>query len=92
VGPLPQYRATYEARSPAGRADEINGAVLLLQGLDDRVVPPAQTERLHDALLAHGRRCTVRFFDGEGHGFRRAETLEACLEEELAFYRSELHL
>jgi dipeptidyl aminopeptidase/acylaminoacyl peptidase len=92
VGPLPEYRATYEARSPVGRADEIDGAVLLLQGLDDRVVPPAQTERLHDALLARGRPCTVRFFEGEGHGFRRAETLEACLNEEVAFYRRELHL
>jgi dipeptidyl aminopeptidase/acylaminoacyl peptidase len=75
-----------------GRADEINGAVLMLQGLDDRVVPPAQTERLHSALLAGGRRCTVRFFEEEGHGFRRAETLEACLKEELAFYQRELHL
>jgi dipeptidyl aminopeptidase/acylaminoacyl peptidase len=92
VGPLPGYRATYEARSPVGRADEINGAVLLLQGLDDRVVPPAQAERLHSALLARGGRCTVRFFEGEGHGFRRAETIEACLEEELAFYGRELHL
>ena len=46
VGPLPEYREAYEARSPVGRAEEINGAVLLLQGLDDRVVPPAQTERL----------------------------------------------
>jgi dipeptidyl aminopeptidase/acylaminoacyl peptidase len=92
VGPLPEYRATYEARSPMGRADDINGAVLLLQGLDDRVVPPAQTDRLHGALLARGRHCTVRFFEGEGHGFRRAETLEACLEEELAFYQRELHL
>jgi dienelactone hydrolase len=92
VGPLPEYRATYEARSPVGRADEIDGAVLLLQGLDDRVVPPAQTERLQGALLARSRPCTVRFFEGEGHGFRRAETLEACLNEELAFYRRELHL
>ena len=90
VGPLPEYQETYEARSPVGRADEINGAVLLLQGLDDRVVPPAQTERLRTALLARGRPCTVHFFEGEGHGFRRAETLEACLEEELAFYRRQL--
>jgi dienelactone hydrolase len=92
VGPLPEYRATYEARSPVWRADEIDGAVLLLQGLDDRVVPPAQTERLQGALLARGRPCTVRFFEGEGHGFRRAETLEACLSDELAFYRRELDL
>jgi dienelactone hydrolase len=92
VGPLPAAKETYEARSPVGRAGDISGAVLLLQGLDDPVVPPAQTERLHSALLAHGRHCTVRYFEGEGHGFRRAETLEACLEEELAFYRRELHL
>ena len=92
VGPLPAAKETYEARSPVGRAGDISGAVLLLQGLDDRVVPPAQTQRLHSALLAHGRHCTVRYFEGEGHGFRRAETLEACLKEELAFYLRELHL
>jgi dipeptidyl aminopeptidase/acylaminoacyl peptidase len=56
------------------------------------VVPPAQTERMRDALVAEGRHCTVRFFEGEGHGFRRAETLQACLEEELAFYQRELAL
>jgi dienelactone hydrolase len=92
VGPLPAAKETYEARSPVGRAGDISGAVLLLQGLDDRVVPPAQTERLHGALLADGRHCTVRYFEGEGHGFRRAETLEACLEEELAFYLRELSI
>jgi dipeptidyl aminopeptidase/acylaminoacyl peptidase len=90
VGPLPAAQETYEARSPTHRAGEISGAVLLLQGLSDAVVPPAQTERLGAALLAEGRHCTVRYFEGEGHGFRRAETLEACLEEELAFYRREM--
>ena len=49
-------------------------------------------ERMRDALGAAGRRCVVRFFEGESHGFRRAETLVACLEEELAFYRTELRL
>jgi dienelactone hydrolase len=92
VGPLPESRATYEARSPARRAAEIKGSVLLLQGLDDRVVPPAQTEQLRDALTAAGRHCEVHFFEGEGHGFRRAETLRACLEAELAFYQRELRL
>ena len=92
VGPLPECRETYEARSPAWRPGSLSGAVLLLQGLDDPVVPPAQTERLRDALVAEGRHCTVRFFEGEGHGFRRAETLQACLEEELAFYQRELDL
>jgi len=92
VGPLPACRETYEARSPVERAGDIRGAVLLLQGLDDPVVPPEQTERLRDALLHGEGRCTVRFFEGEGHGFRRAETLEACLVDELAFYQRELRL
>jgi dipeptidyl aminopeptidase/acylaminoacyl peptidase len=92
VGPLPGSRETYLARSPVERAHEIVGAVLLLQGLDDPVVPPAQTERLRDALRAKGRSCTARFFEGESHGFRRAQTLRDCLEEELAFYRRELRL
>ena len=86
IGPLPVCRALYEERSPTRRADEIRGSVLLLQGLDDLVVPPAQTEGLRDALVDHGRHCEVRFFEGEGHGFRRAETVRAALEEELGFY------
>jgi dipeptidyl aminopeptidase/acylaminoacyl peptidase len=92
VGPLPESRETYEARSPTRRAAEIHGSVLLLQGLDDLVVPPAQTRQLHDALQAEGRHCEVRYFEGEGHGFRRADTLVTALEEELAFYRRELRL
>lgn len=92
IGPLPACREVYEARSPVRRAADMNGAVLLLQGADDPVVPPAQAERLRDALVAAGRPCVVRFFEGESHGFRRAETLVACLEEELAFYRAALDL
>jgi len=92
IGPLPESREIYEARSPVNRAAHMGGSVLLLQGTEDPVVPPAQAERLRDALSAAGRRCVVRFFEGEGHGFRRAETLVACLEEELAFYRTELEL
>jgi dipeptidyl aminopeptidase/acylaminoacyl peptidase len=92
IGPLPDYRETYEARSPTRRAAAIKGSVPLLQGLDDLVVPPAQTDGLRAALLAQGRRCEVRRFEGEAHGFRRAETLEAALDAELAFYLSELGL
>jgi dipeptidyl aminopeptidase/acylaminoacyl peptidase len=70
----------------------MTGSVLLLQGTEDPVVQPAQAERMCDALVAAGVRCDLRFFEGEGHGFRRAETLVACLEAELAFYLSELRL
>jgi dipeptidyl aminopeptidase/acylaminoacyl peptidase len=92
VGTLPGSLPTYLARSPVERAGEMTGAVLLFQGLSDPVVPPAQAERLRDALLAAGRHCTVHFFEGESHGFRRAETLRACLNEELEFYQRELRL
>jgi dipeptidyl aminopeptidase/acylaminoacyl peptidase len=92
VGPLPAARATYEVRSPTRRAGDMAGAVLLLQGLDDPVVPPAQAEALRAALMAAGRPCEVRFFPGERHGFRRADTVQAALETELDFYRRYLDL
>jgi dipeptidyl aminopeptidase/acylaminoacyl peptidase len=92
VGPLPKDRALYEARSPVNRAAEVRGSVLLLQGTDDRVVPPSQAESLQRALAAAGGRCEIRYFPGEGHGFRRAETLADCLQAELEFYQRELDL
>jgi dipeptidyl aminopeptidase/acylaminoacyl peptidase len=56
------------------------------------VVPPEQAEGMLAALDATGTACELEFFEGEGHGFRRADTLTACLEAELAFYVRELHL
>jgi dipeptidyl aminopeptidase/acylaminoacyl peptidase len=92
IGPLPGSRALYEERSPIQRAGSMRGSVLLLQGADDRVVPPAQAESMQAALAAAGTYCDLEFFDGEGHGFRRADTLTACLEAELAFYVRQLDL
>jgi dipeptidyl aminopeptidase/acylaminoacyl peptidase len=92
IGPLPEARDLFVERSPVSRADAMKGAVLLLQGTDDAVVPPAQAERMRDALVAAGTPCDLRFFEGEGHGFRRADTLTTCLEAELAFYLEVLHL
>jgi dipeptidyl aminopeptidase/acylaminoacyl peptidase len=92
IGPLPACRRTYEERSPLHRAAEIEGSVLLLQGAEDPVVPPTQAQSLRDALHAEGRHCEMRLFAGEGHGFRRAETLEAAFEAELGFYRRVLEL
>jgi len=92
VGPLPSARPLYDQRSPVNRGQEMQGSVLLLQGLDDPVVPPSQAEHLQQALRAAGRRCEARYFPGESHGFRRQETLVACLEDELAFYLEELQL
>ena len=92
IGPLPGSRPLYDERSPVHRARSMKGAVLILQGTEDAVVPPSQAEGMRAALDAAGTRCDLQFFDGEGHGFRRADTLTACLEAELAFYLHELDL
>jgi dipeptidyl aminopeptidase/acylaminoacyl peptidase len=86
VGPLPAARERYRERSPVNRVGDLEGAVLLLQGLDDRVVPPAQAESMVTALHARGVRCEYLAFEGEGHGFRRLETLQAAYQAELDFY------
>lgn len=87
VGPLPGARERYRERSPLYRVGDLEGAVLLLQGLDDVVVPPAQAESMMAALHARGVRCEYLAFAGEGHGFRRLDTLQAAYRAELAFYQ-----
>ncbi len=86
VGPRPGALAAYRERSPMHHADRVTGSVLLLQGLDDPVVPADQAERFAAALRAHGVDCRYQAFAGESHGFRRAETLHAAVTAELAFY------
>jgi dipeptidyl aminopeptidase/acylaminoacyl peptidase len=85
VGPWPQCADRYHERSPARHPEDVGAAVLLLQGEDDAVVPPNQAARMADALRAGGMRCDVLLFPGEGHGFRRAETVAAAARTELAF-------
>jgi len=87
VGPYPEARELYQARSPLHHADRIRAPVAMFQGLEDRVVPPDQTERMAAALQARGVPVAYHRFAGEGHGFRRAETLARALEAELALYR-----
>ncbi len=66
----------------------MSGAVLLIQGRDDPVVPADQAERFAAMVEARGVPCRLILFDGEAHGFRRAATIEASLVAELEFYRS----
>ncbi len=73
-------------RSPIHAVGQITAPVLLLQGLDDKVVPPDQSRDMADALKANGNPVALVEFEGEGHGFRRAETVIAALELEYAFY------
>lgn len=85
VGPLPEAESVYVERSPLTHAERIDVPVLLLQGAEDRVVPPSQSEAIRDALAARGIPHEYVLYAGEGHGFRRAETIVSSLRTELAF-------
>jgi dipeptidyl aminopeptidase/acylaminoacyl peptidase len=86
IGPLPAASDLYQARSPIGHVSPLTCPVLLLQGLDDPIVPPAQSEAIAADLAAHRIPHAYLAFEGESHGFRKAETVIASLEAELAFY------
>jgi dipeptidyl aminopeptidase/acylaminoacyl peptidase len=86
IGPLDTAREVYLERSPSARPDKLTGPILLLQGLEDEVCPPAHTEAFARAIDGSGIRHAYLGFPGEQHGFRRAETIKAALEAELSFY------
>ena len=86
VGPYPQDREVYRQRSPVHVADRIRSPVILFQGLEDAVVPPSQAEMLVGALRENGVPHAYVTFEGEQHGFRKAETLRRAVEAELWFY------
>ncbi len=85
VGPYPESSALYRERSPVLHLEGIACPVLLLQGLDDKVVPPNQAEAMVAALTAKGIPHRYLAFEGEGHGFRGATAIRASLEAELSF-------
>jgi len=86
VGPLPEADEIYRERSPLHHADRITCPIILLQGLEDRVVPPEQATTMAAALRANGVPVAHLEFEGEGHGFRAAENQIKALEAELSFY------
>ncbi|KAF0646465.1 MULTISPECIES: LpqB family beta-propeller domain-containing protein [Streptomyces] len=86
VGPHAEVPGLYEERSPLNRADRISAPFVLLQGLDDLICPPAQSERFLARMAGRGVPHAYLAFEGEEHGFRRAETLVRALEAELALY------
>ena len=85
VGPWPAAIDVYRDRSPITHADSIRDPLLLLQGLDDKVVPPSQSEAIVEALKQHSIPYAYIPFEGEGHGFRKAENLKRAGEAHLSF-------
>jgi len=92
VGPWPERADLYRERSPLAHADRLARPVIFFQGLEDRVVPPAQAETMVAALAKRGVPHAYLTFEGEGHGFRRAESLATALEAERWFFAEVLGL
>jgi dipeptidyl aminopeptidase/acylaminoacyl peptidase len=86
IGPYPQNADLYRARSPIHAVDMISTPMLVLQGADDKVVPPSQAELIVGALRAKALPHAYLLFEGEGHGFRRADSIVRSREAELSFY------
>jgi dipeptidyl aminopeptidase/acylaminoacyl peptidase len=85
VGPYPEAAEIYRQRSPVHFLGQISCPVLVMQGLDDMVVPPSQAEAIVEALTANGVPHAYLAFEGEGHGFRGAAAIRRSLEAELSF-------
>ncbi len=86
VGKYPQERELYRARSPINFTDQLSCPVIFFQGLEDKIVPPNQAELMVEALRAKKMAVAYVAYEGEQHGFRRAENIKRTLDGELYFY------
>ncbi len=86
VGPYPEAKDIYVARSPIHHLDGFKAPMIVLQGDEDAIVPPAQSEMIVEALRARGVPVCYLLFKGEQHGFRSADNIVRALEAELAFF------
>ncbi|HIC96727.1 TPA: S9 family peptidase, partial [Candidatus Bipolaricaulota bacterium] len=86
IGPYPERRDLYVQRSPIHFTDRLSCPVIFFQGLEDEIVPPNQAETMVEALRAKGLPVAYVPFEGEQHGFRRAESIKRALDAELYFY------
>ncbi len=86
IGPYPQDLETYAERSPINHVDRLSAPVIFFQGAEDRVVPVNQTELMVEALKIRAVPVGYFLFEGEQHGFRKAENIKRALDAELYFY------
>jgi dipeptidyl aminopeptidase/acylaminoacyl peptidase len=85
IGPYPEAKEIYDARSPINAVDQLNCPLILFQGLEDKVVPPNQAQMMYDAVKAKGIPVAYVPFEGEQHGFRQAQNIIRAVEGELYF-------
>ncbi|MEY3107804.1 MAG: hypothetical protein RL730_155 [Actinomycetota bacterium] len=86
IGPYPERKDLYIERSPLTHVEKLNSPLIIFQGLEDKVVPPSQSEAIRDICLKKGLKYKYFAFEGEGHGFIKAESIITSLEEELKFF------
>jgi dipeptidyl aminopeptidase/acylaminoacyl peptidase len=87
IGPYPESKFLYQQRSPINSSEQLNCPVIFFQGLEDRVVPKEQAEKMVAALDKKALPVAAQYYAGEQHGFRKAETIIQSLENELSFYQ-----
>jgi len=86
VGPFPEQRDLYRERSAIHHTDRLACPLILFQGSEDKVVPPSQSRTMYEAVKAKGLPVAYLEFEGEQHGFRKAESIKRALDAELYFY------
>ncbi len=86
IGKYPEDADLYAERSPLTHADRLNSPLIIFQGLDDKVVPPAQSEAFRDICVKKGIKHEYHAFEGEGHGFQKASSIITAMESEMKFY------
>jgi dipeptidyl aminopeptidase/acylaminoacyl peptidase len=86
IGPYPERKDLYVERSPIHFIEKLSCPVIFFQGLEDKVVPPNQAEMMVSGLKAKGLPVAYVAYEGEQHGFRRAENIKRTLDGELYFY------
>jgi len=86
IGPYPERRDLYVQRSPIHFTDRLSCPIIFFQGLEDQVVPPDQAVKMFEAVRSRGLPTAYIAFEGEQHGFRKAESIKRSLEAELYFY------
>jgi dipeptidyl aminopeptidase/acylaminoacyl peptidase len=86
IGRYPEEADLYAERSPLTHADRLSSPLIIFQGLDDKVVPPAQSEAFRDVCVKKGIKHEYHAFEGEGHGFQKASSIITAMESEMKFY------